>query len=161
MSLPTAKFILALPHCFFRCHRAPPYHPKIVNGEPKEKFDRAPVRSVFGTSEIWSRILVRDTKSTFLCGGAARARFFWPPIAGEGGRRSQLGPLSKKSPQSCTGEIQEIRSAFSRGPDAHYGGLSLWTIVPNVVPSASENYNPLRSGSAPTSLLVTYEAAPG
>lgn len=34
----------------------------------------------------------------------------------------------EKSPQSCAGEIQGIRSAFSRGPDAHDGDLSLWRI---------------------------------
>lgn len=92
----------------FRCRRAPPYHTKIVNREP------------------------RTTKSIIVCDSAAHVLFFFlAPIAGERGRRSWLGPLSKKSPQSCTGEIQGIGSAFTRvgqgqmnmtAPASHCGG---------------------------------------
>jgi hypothetical protein len=61
------------PALLFRCHKPPPMHTNSVNGEPKVKFDGAPVRSVLGTRAIWSRILVLATKSTCFCAAAQHA----------------------------------------------------------------------------------------
>jgi hypothetical protein len=50
---PHREIYLRSPALLFRCHRSSPIHTSSVDGEPKAKFDGAPVGSVLGTRTIW------------------------------------------------------------------------------------------------------------
>ena len=83
---PFSRNLSSLRHIAFSMPQAPADSYQLCEWEPKVKYEKAPVRSVFGTrtSQIWSRILVWATIFDFLRGGAAHSRArisLWPPIA--------------------------------------------------------------------------------
>jgi hypothetical protein len=140
------------PALLFRCHRAPLYHTKIVNREPKAKSDRVLWRC------FWDRgNRVKNTsgttKSRFVCGGAACSRFFDPQLLAKEDIARSPGPSRKKSTIAYRGNPRNQICIFPRARYTWRRSLVVEDsrrISHKCRPQRiqKENHNPIRSASA-------------